>query len=110
VSDDGTTIHVCERYADSAVAVAHLEAFAKRFAGQFDGMVERKTFSVFGYPSAESQAVLDGFNAIYLRPFYRKTSMRQWYRGRQLKDKRVCDVHHTGQTADRLNSSYKLFA
>ena len=69
LSENGTIIHVYERYADSAAAVAHLEAFAKLFAGRFSAMVERKAFTVFGYPSAELKAVLDRFNAMYLRPF-----------------------------------------
>jgi quinol monooxygenase YgiN len=69
VSEDGSIIHVYERYADSVAALAHLEAFAKRFAGRFSAMVERKAFTVFGYPSAELTAVLDPFNAIYLKPF-----------------------------------------
>jgi quinol monooxygenase YgiN len=69
VSEDGTTVHVYERYADSGAAVAHLEAFAKRFAGRFSAMVERKTFTVFGDPSAELKAMLDSFNAMYLKPF-----------------------------------------
>jgi quinol monooxygenase YgiN len=69
VSEDGTIIHIYERYADSAAAVAHLEAFAKRFAERFSAMVERKTFTVFGNPSTELKAALDKFNAIYLKPF-----------------------------------------
>jgi quinol monooxygenase YgiN len=68
-SEDGTIIHVYERYADSAAALAHLEAFAKRFADRFSAMVERKTFTVFGYPSTELKAVLDRFHAVYLMPF-----------------------------------------
>jgi hypothetical protein len=32
-------------------------------------MVERKHFTVFGYPSDELQAALDGFGTIYLKPF-----------------------------------------
>jgi quinol monooxygenase YgiN len=69
VSEDGTTVHAYERYADSAAAVAHLEAFAKLFAGRFSAMVERKTFTVFGDPSAELKAALDSFSAMYLKPF-----------------------------------------
>ena len=46
-----------------------MEAFAKRFAGQFGMMVERRTFTVFGYPSVELKAVLDKFHAVYLKPF-----------------------------------------
>jgi hypothetical protein len=69
VSEDGTTIHLYERYKDSAAAVAHLEEFAERFAGRFSSMVGRNAFTVFGYPSAELKAVLDRFNAMYLKPF-----------------------------------------
>src|ERR1700730_301138 len=69
VSEDGTIIHIYERYADSAAAVAHLDAFAKRFASRFGSMVERKTFTVFGYPSVELKSVLDRFKATYLKPF-----------------------------------------
>jgi quinol monooxygenase YgiN len=69
VSEDGTTVHVYERYLNSDAAVAHLKAFAKHFASRFGAMAERKTFTVFGDPSAELKAVLDKFNAIYLKPF-----------------------------------------
>lgn len=69
VSEDGTIIHVYERYVDSAAAVAHLEAFMKRFAGRFGAMVERRAFTVFGCPSAELKAALDRFNPVYLKPF-----------------------------------------
>jgi quinol monooxygenase YgiN len=69
VSEDGTIIHVYERYADFAAGVAHLEAFAKRFSNRFSAMVEREAFTVFGYPSAELKAVLDRYNAVYLKPF-----------------------------------------
>jgi quinol monooxygenase YgiN len=68
-SEDGTIVHVYERYSDSGAAVAHLEAFAKRFAGRFSTMVERKTFTVFGDPSAELKGMLDRFDALYLKPF-----------------------------------------
>jgi quinol monooxygenase YgiN len=68
VNENGTIIRAYERYADSAAAVAHLEAFAKRFAGRFSAMVERGAFTVFGYPSAELKAMLDRFNAMYLKP------------------------------------------
>ena len=69
VSEDGTSVHVYERYSDSGAAVAHLDAFAKHFAGRFSAMVERKTFTVFGDPSAKLKAVLDRFDAMYMKPF-----------------------------------------
>ena len=69
ISADGTTLHIYERYIDSAAALGHLQAFAKIFAERFEEMVERTRFTVFGNPSAELRAVLDGFNATYLKPF-----------------------------------------
>jgi quinol monooxygenase YgiN len=69
VSADGKTVHVYERYADSAAALTHLRVFAKKFAEPFQDMVERKCFVVFGHPTAELKAALDGYGAIYLKPF-----------------------------------------
>jgi quinol monooxygenase YgiN len=69
VSDDGKTIHVYERYADSMAALTHLGLFAKKFAQPFQEMVERKSFFVFGYPSAALKEALDGYGAIYFKPF-----------------------------------------
>ena len=69
VSADGTTLHIYERYITSAEALGHLQAFARIFAERFEEMVERTRFTVFGKPNAELRAVLDGFNATYLKPF-----------------------------------------
>jgi (4S)-4-hydroxy-5-phosphonooxypentane-2,3-dione isomerase len=68
ISEVGAIIHLYERSADSAAALAHLEVFAKRFANRFSAMVERNAFTVFGYPSSELKAVLDRFNAMCLKP------------------------------------------
>lgn len=69
VSEDGKTVHVFERYVDSAAALAHLKAFAKQFAARFQKLVERKYFIVFGDPTTELKAELDGFGADYAKPF-----------------------------------------
>lgn len=69
VSEDGTTIQVYERYADSAAALAHLTAFTERFADRFGTMVERQSFTVFGNPSAALKVALDRFSPVYLKPF-----------------------------------------
>jgi len=42
VSGDGKTVHVYERYEDSAAALTRLGIFAKKFAEQFHDMVEPK--------------------------------------------------------------------
>ena len=69
VSADGTVVLVYERYADSAVAVAHLRTFGRKFGGRFVGMVDRQRFTVYGTPSEELRGMLDGFGATYLAPF-----------------------------------------
>ena len=67
VSEDGATVWVYERYADSAAALAHLETFARRFGRRFAALVERRRFTVLGQPSEGLRAVLDGYGAVYHR-------------------------------------------
>lgn len=69
VSEDGNFVHVYERYADSAAALAHLRNFATRFSERFSTMANRERFTVFGQPSNELREVLDSFGARYLRSF-----------------------------------------
>jgi quinol monooxygenase YgiN len=69
ISADDMTIHVYERYINSAAALSHLQAFSRTYSERFSGMVERTRFVVFGYPNAELKAVLDTFNATYCKPF-----------------------------------------
>ena len=69
VSADGMVVHVYERYADSAAAVAHLRTFGRQFGDRFVGLVDRTRFTVYGTPSAELRGMLDGFGATYMAPF-----------------------------------------
>jgi quinol monooxygenase YgiN len=68
VSEDGQSVLVYERYADSAAAVAHLRTFEQKFAARFAGTVDRRRFTVFGTPTDELKRMLDRFGATYLRP------------------------------------------
>ncbi|NJL18600.1 MAG: antibiotic biosynthesis monooxygenase, partial [Nitrospira sp.] len=45
LSLDGATVHIYERYVDSAAAVAHLRAFGQHFGERFVSMVERRRFT-----------------------------------------------------------------
>lgn len=69
ISEDGKTVHVFERYANSAAARAHLQIFAKKFAERLQKLVGRKSFVVFGDPTAELKAALDAYGATYAKPF-----------------------------------------
>ena len=66
LSGDGTACHINERYADSEAAIAHLGNFGSKFAERFLACFEPTSFSVYGDPTAEARAALDGFGAVYL--------------------------------------------
>lgn len=66
LSGDGTVCHINERYADSEAAIAHLGKFGSKFAERFLACFEPTSFSVYGEPTAEARAALDGFGATYL--------------------------------------------
>ena len=65
ISADGKTVYVYERYTDSATALAHLQAFGKKFGARFSSLVERRRFTVFGNPSQALKDILDSFDATY---------------------------------------------
>ena len=69
ISPDGISVHVYERYLNSAAALAHLTIFFERFAARYASMVDRKAFIVYGAPSSELRLLLDRFSPQYLRPF-----------------------------------------
>ncbi len=64
--DDGTVCHIQDRYADSDAAMTHLGNFGSGFAERFLQCFELTGFFVYGEPSDEVRAVLDGFGAVYL--------------------------------------------
>jgi quinol monooxygenase YgiN len=66
LSEDGKICHLNERYADSEAAMAHLGNFGSKFADRFLACFEPTSLSVYGEPSAEARAALDGFGATYL--------------------------------------------
>ena len=69
VSEDGAVVHLAERYADSAAALAHLGTFGEKYAGRFLESVDPTRFTVMGNPSEAVQAAMSGFGPTYLRPF-----------------------------------------
>jgi quinol monooxygenase YgiN len=69
IGDDNQSVHVFERYADSASAVAHMVMFAQIYAERFAGLVERRRFTVLGTPTPELRRILDPLGAEYFVPF-----------------------------------------
>ncbi len=66
LSEDGTVCHIYERYADSDAAMAHLGNFGSKFAERFLECFEPTALCVYGEPSDDARAALDGFGAVYL--------------------------------------------
>src|SRR5262245_18239163 len=65
ICDDGRAVHVYERYADCAAAVAHLKAFRTMFGERYAIMIDRWGFTVFGTPTPELKEILDPLGATY---------------------------------------------
>jgi quinol monooxygenase YgiN len=69
ISDDGGTIHIYEKYADSEAMVAHVDGFMEKWAKRFLECVDVTRFVAYGDPSPAARTLLDGFRATYLAPW-----------------------------------------
>lgn len=69
VSDDGGSVHIYERYADSEAALVHLGNFGEKFAERFFGAVEPTGFNAYGDLSSAASEALVGAGAQILGPF-----------------------------------------
>ena len=69
VSDDGGVVLLYERYADSAAALAHSDAFNAKFAGRFLDLVGPTRFTMLGAPSDEAKAAFSRPGRVFLQPF-----------------------------------------
>ena len=67
--DDGNTVHLYERYADSAATMVHLGNFGAKFAERFLGCVDPQRLMVYGDPSAEVRGALAGLGAVHMTQF-----------------------------------------
>jgi quinol monooxygenase YgiN len=69
VSDDGTAVHLYERYADSDAAITHIDGFLTSWASRFTGCVDVKGFTVYGSPSDAAREKMAPLNANVLAPW-----------------------------------------
>ncbi len=69
LSESGETCHINERFTDSEAVMDHLGNFGSKFADRFMACFEPTSLSVYGEPSAEARAALDGLGAAYLGSF-----------------------------------------
>jgi quinol monooxygenase YgiN len=68
ISEDGSTIHGYERFADSGAAVAHLSTFGEKFAQRFLAAVDPTRLTVYGTPTDEAKDTFGAFGPVYLTP------------------------------------------
>ena len=66
MSPDGATLHLCERYADSAAAMAHIQTFSERFTARFLALRTPTRLTVYGSPDAAVQGALAAMHATFL--------------------------------------------
>ncbi|MCH1571788.1 MAG: antibiotic biosynthesis monooxygenase [Longimicrobiales bacterium] len=66
ISSDDQTCHICERYVDSDATLEHLGNFGANFAERFLQCFTPTALYVYGEPSDDVRAALDGFGAVYL--------------------------------------------
>lgn len=68
VDPTGTTVHIFERYADSAAAMLHIRLFEERFTERFHALLQPQRVMLIGDPSEELLASLAGLRPLVLRP------------------------------------------
>ena len=68
VSADRTQVHIVERYRTKSLLPHVKETFAP-YAARFLELVRIDALYVYGETTPQIREVLDGFGAIYLRPF-----------------------------------------
>ena len=66
ISEDGGTVHIFEKYADSDAMILHVNGFIANWSGRYMECVDITRFVVYGDPSPDARAILDGWGAKYL--------------------------------------------
>lgn len=66
ISDDEKSVHISERYADSAAAMVHLGNFGAKFAERFLAALAPIRLMVYGTPSEELRQALAGLGAMHM--------------------------------------------
>jgi quinol monooxygenase YgiN len=66
-NDDGTAVHIHERYVDSSAALVHCTTFAEKFGERFLACVDPAEFDVYGEPDEPTRDAIAGFGPIQFR-------------------------------------------
>ncbi len=66
LSEDKTTCHIYERYAESDSVMVHLGNFGSKFAARFLEYLEPTSLTVYGDPTDQVRGALEGLGPVYL--------------------------------------------
>lgn len=67
LDEDNSSLHIYERYADSAATMAHLGTLGEKgFMERILSMVDITRITVYGSPNDELKGVLGGFGATFM--------------------------------------------
>ena len=66
ISEDDTSCHLYERYANSAAVMAHLATFGEKFAERFLAAAQPTRLVVYGDPTDEATKALSGLGARFV--------------------------------------------
>lgn len=69
ITDDNSTLHLYERYADSGAVLTHSAGFREKFAQRFRAALDPIRLTVYGTPSDEVREALGGLGPVYMTPF-----------------------------------------
>ena len=61
ISDDGSTVHLYEKYADSDATVTHVQGFMDKWARRFMDCVEVSGFTTYGNPDEKAREIIKPF-------------------------------------------------
>jgi quinol monooxygenase YgiN len=65
LADDGSTVHLYERYADNAAAMNHVARFGENFAGRFLALVSVTGVDIYGPAGDDLKEAVAGFSPNY---------------------------------------------
>ena len=68
VSDNGQTVHLFERYADSDATLTHLRNFQQKFASRFMSAMSPRRWTIYGNPDERVRRALEGQGALFMEP------------------------------------------
>ena len=68
ISEDGGTVHLWEKYADSEATLTHVKGFGAKWAARFLECMDVTGYTVYGSPDAAIRELIGGWGPRYLGP------------------------------------------